>query len=236
MQEPDQSPFQTIRQGDLVAEVARRLEDAILSGQLQPGQRLGEAELARRFGVSRAPVREAARQLQQRGLLIAEPRRGFFVRPISVQEIDDVYGVRICLESCAAITAAPRLTKAQFSNLSARVEAMRAHARAGREDALVEEDFAFHVAICDASGNRRLAGLITDLAAEIRMMIALIGRIYDDPHRIAETHQPLLDVLTTGDEATIRAAWQTHIEAAWRGVRQLFQQRGDPNSLSHERQ
>lgn len=226
MQEADQSPFQTIRQGDLVAEVARRMEEAILSGQLQPGQRLGEADLARRFGVSRAPVREAARQLQQRGLLIAEPRRGFFVRPISVQEIDDVYGIRICLESCAATAAATTLSPAHLSDLTARVEAMRDHARAGREDALVEEDFAFHVAVCEASGNRRLAGLITDLAAEIRMMIALIGRIYDDPHRIAETHQPLLDVLASRDEAQIRAAWQVHIEAAWRGVRQLFQQRG----------
>ena len=64
---------------DLVGQVARRLTEAIVQGRLQPGSKVVEAGIARELGVSRAPVREAARLLEQQGLLVAHPRRGFFV-------------------------------------------------------------------------------------------------------------------------------------------------------------
>ena len=94
---------------DLVGQVAppfdpgRRFE-----GRLPPGSKVVEAGIARELGVSRAPVREAARLLEQQGLLVASPRRGFFVRKFAADDIDDIYDLRLCVERHAACS--PRAT------------------------------------------------------------------------------------------------------------------------------
>ncbi|MFX8668689.1 FCD domain-containing protein, partial [Acinetobacter baumannii] len=67
--------------------------------------------------------------------------------------------------------------------------------------AQVEEDYRLHRLICEMSGNRRLLRLFDDLSSELRIVIGLIGRLYDDPQRIADTHKPLLDAIESGDDA-----------------------------------
>src|SRR6266404_7808108 len=83
---------------DLVGQVARILTQAILEGRLPPGAKVVEAGIARELGISRAPVREAARLLESQGLLVASPRRGFFVRKFAADDIDDIYDLRLCVE------------------------------------------------------------------------------------------------------------------------------------------
>jgi DNA-binding FadR family transcriptional regulator len=85
----------------------------------------------------------------------------------------------------------------------------------------VEEDYRFHRLICEISGNRRLLKLFDDLASELRIVIGLIGRLYDDPHRIAQTHEPLLVAIESGDAAQIQGGVEYHLGDAWRGVAQL---------------
>jgi len=95
--EPKKSQFEQLRQTDLVEQVRDKLVAAIATGELEPGQRIVEAELARRMGISRGPIREAARLLQQWGILSSEARRGFFVRKVSLEEIDNLVDYRILL-------------------------------------------------------------------------------------------------------------------------------------------
>ena len=83
--------FSSIQVPDLVGVVEAQLQQAILSGRIAPGERIVEAELARQMGVSRAPVREAARRLESLGLLISRPRHGFAVRTVSPKQVNDLY-------------------------------------------------------------------------------------------------------------------------------------------------
>src|SRR5882762_8067587 len=87
---------------DLVGQVARVLTKAVLEGRLPPGAKVVEAGIARELGISRAPVPEAARLLESQGLLVASPRRGFFVRKLESRNIAEIYDLRLCIERHAS--------------------------------------------------------------------------------------------------------------------------------------
>ncbi|MGR3408557.1 GntR family transcriptional regulator, partial [Roseovarius indicus] len=90
--------FQPLARDALSQRIARMLTDAIVSGKLKPGERVAESVIAREFGVSRAPVREAARLLESAGLLVSHANRGFFVRTIDAEDLDSLYELRLCIE------------------------------------------------------------------------------------------------------------------------------------------
>lgn len=203
---------------DLVSQIARSLTEAIVSGQLPPGAKVAEAAVARELGVSRAPVREAGRLLESQGLLVAHPGRGFFVRAHSPEDIDDLYDLRICIEKHATVQAAKRLTPEGAAALRRQLAVLQEAAQSQGPAAQIEEDYRLHRLICEMSGNRRLLRLFDDLSSELRIVIGLIGRLYDDPRRIADTHVPLLDAIESGDAARIEAAVEFHLGDAWRGV------------------
>src|SRR5258708_12285982 len=97
----------SLADSDLVGQVARILTQAIVQGRLPPGSKVVEAGIARELGVSRAPVREAARLLEKQGLLVASPRRGFFVRKLENRNIDQIYHFRIFIERHPTFLPAP---------------------------------------------------------------------------------------------------------------------------------
>jgi len=209
---------------DLVGQVARLLTKAVVEGRLTPGSKVVEAGIARELGVSRAPVREAARLLEQQGLLVASPRRGFFVRKFAADDIDDIYDLRLCVERHAAVLAARNLTPETRDMLRRQIDVL--HQTADLEDPArqVEEDYRFHRLVCEIAANRRLLRLFDDLASEMRMVIGLIGRLYDDPHEIARTHEPVLAAIEQGYPERIVAHVDHHIGHAWREVRKLVRE------------
>lgn len=206
---------------DLVGQVARILTQAIIQGQLPPGTKVVEAGVARELGISRAPVREAARLLEQQGLLVSNPRRGFFVRKLEARDIDEIYDLRICVESHAAVLAARNMTPAARDALRHQIDVMYESADLADPARQVEEDYKFHRMICEIAGSARLLRLFDDLASELRMVIGLIGRLYDDPRRIAQTHEAVLDALVEGHPDIINARIDFHIGAAWHEVARL---------------
>jgi DNA-binding GntR family transcriptional regulator len=209
---------------DLVGQVARILTQAIMKGQMLPGSKVVEAGVARELGVSRAPVREAARLLEQQGLLVSHPRRGFFVRKLEPADIDEIYDLRICVECHAGVLAAKNLTPANRDMLRRQIDVLHETAALDDHARQVEEDYRFHRMICEIAGSKRLLRLFDDLASELRMTIGLIGRLYDDPHRIAQTHEALLEVLEQGHPDIITARIDYHIGAAWREVGKLVRE------------
>jgi DNA-binding GntR family transcriptional regulator len=206
---------------DLVGQVARMLVHAIVQGRLQPGAKVVEAGIARELGVSRAPVREAARLLESQGLLVASPRRGFFVRKFAAEEIDDIYDLRLCVERHAGVLAARNLTAETRDALRRQLGVLYQTANLDDPTRQVEEDYRFHRLICEIAGNRRLLRLFDDLASELRMVIGLIGRLYEDPHEIARTHEPVLAAIEQGHPERIVAHIDHHIGHAWREVAKL---------------
>ena len=206
---------------DLVGQVARILTQAIIKGQLLPGAKVVEAGVARELGISRAPVREAARLLERQGLLVANPRRGFFVRKLEATDIDEIYDLRICVERHAGVLAARNLTSDSRDALRRQIDVLYETADLDDPARQVEEDYKFHRLVCEIAGNRRLLRLFDDLASELRMVIGLIGRLYDDPHRIARTHEDVLDAIVDGHPERIVAQMDFHIGVAWREVARL---------------
>jgi DNA-binding GntR family transcriptional regulator len=209
---------------DLVGQVARVLMQAVLEGRLPPGSKVVEAGIARELGVSRAPVREAARLLESQGLLVASPRRGFFVRQFAADDIDDIYDLRLCVERHAGVLAARKLTPVTRDVLRRQLDVLHQTAELDDPARQVEEDYRFHRLICEIAGNRRLLRLFDDLASELRMVIGLIGRLYDDPHQIADTHEPVLAAIEEGHPERIVAHIDHHIGHAWREVGRLVRE------------
>ncbi len=209
---------------DLVGQVARILTKAIVAGQLPPGTKVVEAGVARELGISRAPVREAARLLERQGLLVSNPRRGFFVRKLEAADIDEIYDLRICVECHAAVLAAKNLTPAKRDALRRQIDVLHETADLDDPARQVEEDYKFHRMICEIAGRKRLLRLFDDLASELRMVIGLIGRLYDDPRRIAETHIAVLEAIESGHHDIINARIDYHIGAAWREVAKLVRE------------
>jgi DNA-binding GntR family transcriptional regulator len=128
------------------------LREAILSGDLPPGQRLIEAEIAQQMGVSRAPVREAIRHLDQEGLVEIFPHRGAVVVGVGDQEIEAVYKVRAAIEAEAFERACSRITSEQCAGLRTLVDEMGSHARRRQTAELIEKDLAFHRTVLEISG------------------------------------------------------------------------------------
>lgn len=214
--------FAPIPRDDLPQRIARQLADAVTAGRLRPGERLSESAAAREMGVSRAPVREAARLLESAGLLVSRPNRGFFVRGVSATDLDAVYELRICIEAEAAARLARVGAASALPRLAAQIERMRALADAGAHVEQVDADLAFHRALCAACGNARLLGVFDQIVWEMRLGLVLIGRLYDDAHLIAETHLPVLAALRAGDPAAAAAAIRFHIGAAREAVVDRF--------------
>lgn len=217
--------FATIQQRDLVNQIADMLTEALLKGDFAPGAHLAEAQLARDFGVSRAPVREAARLLESRGMLVSQPRRGFFVRTFNAAELVDVYDLRLCLERHAIRSLAGRLTGEMETALNGQLDTMRRVAREGTAVQQIEEDVAFHRMLCEFSGNQRLVRVFDELCHEMRFCILLIGQLYDDPMRVAETHEPIIEALRTQDPEACEAALNYHIGVAQQRVVEMFRER-----------
>ena len=135
--------------------VFNTLRQAILKGELKPGERLMEIALAERLGVSRTPIREAMRKLEQEGLVVMIPRRGAQVANITEKDLNDVLEVRIALENVAIEKACARMTEEEMGRLWLAAKEFEHTIAEGNLVKLAEADVAFHEIIYQASDNMR---------------------------------------------------------------------------------
>lgn len=198
----------------MAIEVADRLRSRIVGGEMVPGARLVETRLSQEFGISRAPIREAARLLESEGLLSFDPNRGFTVRQLTFRELMDVFDVRICIERHAARLAATRRDPALLATLADRYRAILDASETADRSGEAEADFSFHHAIVNASGNARLLRLYDDAAAELRLILSLVGSV-DTGRAIARSHEPLIDAIASGDPVLAADRMEDHIRLFW---------------------
>lgn len=137
---------------------------AILAGVLSPGARLRQEDLAERFGTSRIPVREALRALEYEGLVTSEPHRGFTVTELDADDVEEVYDLRIVLESHAVRVALPLLTDEDLGELEQLYQAMTSAVAPDEQLAARER---FYIRLYSVSGRPRLVGLIVRLRQEV---------------------------------------------------------------------
>nr|WP_042193655.1 GntR family transcriptional regulator [Kibdelosporangium sp. MJ126-NF4]CEL20825.1 Transcriptional regulator, GntR family [Kibdelosporangium sp. MJ126-NF4]CTQ98370.1 Transcriptional regulator, GntR family [Kibdelosporangium sp. MJ126-NF4] len=193
-------------------QVVRILREAITSGRLQPGERLVEIDLAAELGTSRAPVREALRQLEQEGLVISYPYRGTEVLGVSQDELEQVLvPIRITLERFAFARALGKLHQEDLATLQALVDAMQVAAREGATDQLVDADVRFHELVIERSEQRHCLQVWQSIEPRVRAYFRRDATAHDDPMSVAKQHQELLDLIRNGDETTVLDAVERHI-------------------------
>lgn len=188
-------------------QVKEMLLERIISGELQPGQRLVETHIAQEFGISQAPVREALRDLELLRFVDSAPFRGAWVRQISREEIVQIYPVRAALEEIAARAAAERLD-GNVDELEREVEGMLAATDLHEQ---VAHDVRFHELIIEASGNVPLMAAWRSLqVAAVTAITALATGI--DREEVALRHKPIISALRLRDAESAGRAIRTHIE------------------------
>ena len=189
--------------------IARRVVEAILAQKLAPGQRLGEQALADLFGVSRTMVREALMQLQARGFVEVQSKRGWFVVQPSAEEARDAFAARRIVESGILADAGRPLAQV--------IRTLRAHVR-DEQQAIEGADAAtraflladFHVCLAEQMGHRLLTDVLRDLTART----TLAATLYQSRHEASEScaeHAAIIAALEDGDTARARTLMLAHI-------------------------
>lgn len=193
---------------------AERLREAILSGELRPGERLFEVHLAERLGVSRPLLREILRELQQRGLVTYSSRRGVTVAEVSSEGIDEVYQMRAVLEGLAARLACELLTPEAHDRLAALHEEFKTAVSSNDRDRLSRTNRRFHDALNEACGRPFLLGVIEMLIEHsIRHRRAAPMAVRGASETLRE-HEAILRAIARRDSAGCERLVRGHIEAA----------------------
>lgn len=199
--------------GDATGQTAyQAVYDMIALGDLAPGDRLRETDLAKRIGLSRTPVREAIRRLEAEGIVSHMPRVGAVVKTLSQQEIVELYEMRIMLETSAASMAAKHASLAETRTL----EALNAQMLDARNDParVAELNRQFHTCIVNAARNRYLANSYHNLA---NALVVLGHTTLDTPDRVKSVvsqHQAIIDALIKGDAKEAKDVMAVHMETS----------------------
>jgi DNA-binding GntR family transcriptional regulator len=215
--------FDTLNLSDQVRNFLLR---EMTSGRLKPGGRINEAELARKLGISRNPIREAISGLAQRGYLVSLPRRGHRMRALAAQDIDDIFSFRICVESFAIEQAVPRMTKGDAAGLQDIQGRMFDAAADGNVTAMREADVALHRTICELSGNRQTLRAHEAIDTEVQILIASVDLELESLAFTASAHVPIVQALEARDVARAVASMQHHLKTTWAGVHAMHRRAG----------
>jgi DNA-binding GntR family transcriptional regulator len=204
-------------------EIRDQLIEEILNGRLAPGERIVEMRIAQQFGVSQAPVREALRDLDLLGFVVSSPFRGAIVRQLSVEELVQLYPIRAVLEGLAARHAATRIDAATVTKLERLLATMRTAADRGDNRRAVEADFAFHLTIVEASGNRLLQQ-IWDRMRLATTTFLTVSKSHHSLREIVDRHAAVVDALRTHDPDAAERALRLHIEEPGEWLRAALEQ------------
>jgi len=156
------SPVQLDTYEPLREVVSAALREAIRDGVLLPGERLMEIQLSEELGVSRTPVREAIRKLDQEGYIVMMPRRGAYVASITIRDINEIFEIRRALESLSSSLAAERISSDELETLQRLLVEIGRYIKAKNMEKIVETDIKFHDMLYQASRNERLVGIISN--------------------------------------------------------------------------
>ncbi len=210
--------YQPLR--DMVFDV---LMNAIMQGQLSPGERLLEVQLADEMGVSRTPVREAIRRLELEGFVVMVPRKGAYVAGLSVDDVESVYEIRTALETLAVRLAAQRMEADDYRQLDELAEQMKATWQERNVDQWVTLDARFHELLYTFSRNERLVQMMSNIMEQLsRYRIISLANVEVRHNSLAE-HQEVIEALKRRDSEMAAAAAALHIENTKHSLLKMLQ-------------
>ncbi len=201
--------------------VAEALRKGILKGMIKAGQVLRQEDLAERFGVSRIPIREAFRQLEAEGLIKIYPHRGAVVSSLSAMEVQELFEIRIPLETTALRLAIPNLTAFELKKAANLLELADQEQSTGRWGEL---NWEFHAALYVAAGRPRLLAMLVNLQQNVDRYMRLVLTGLDYQAHSQSEHYRLLEACQDKEIEQAVILLASHIEAAGKSLTDYLRQ------------
>jgi DNA-binding GntR family transcriptional regulator len=203
-----------IQQPSLVRMAADAIREMVLSGELRPGDRLVEERLTDELGISRPPLREALRVLEQEGLLLSTPRRGVMVTPLSAQDVYEIFTLRTTYERMAIELGVPCRNPDLLARCHRALEAMTQAAKIEDRGQFVRSSFEFHSSIVGLARHRRLEEAYRGLSLQLHLYMAANTRAREEHHESldanVERHRRLLASVERGDREEVLSELADH--------------------------
>lgn len=211
--------------------VLEALRDAMVSGVLEPGERLMEIQLAEEMGVSRTPVREAIRKLELEGFVVMIPRKGAYVAGVSYKDVKDVFEIRATLEGLAAGLAAEKITTEELEQLE---RVLHYEKEPQTLEEMVESDTDFHALLYKSSRNERLIQILGNLREQIQRFrttsLAVPGRL----RYAIQEHRAIVDAVARHDVQEAHNLAMAHIENAANIMFEALRERRSEPEINNE--
>lgn len=206
------SPLQLLQSNSLTMIIQEEVEKMILRGDIGVGGRLNESELAQHFGISRGPIREAFRGLEESGLVRQEKNRGAFVREISIAEADEIYDLREAMEDLIGRKLVQHISEEQLAELKRQVEHMEEVA-ASKDVALYHPlNLQFHDTLVSFTGNSKLIAVYRKLTKEL-LLFRLRGLSVGGGMDVSsQEHREIYNIIAARDAAGAGAILRRHSE------------------------
>lgn len=221
LEERQQRPIRGARLAD---EAYALILDQLVSLKILPGARITVDELARQFGISQTPIREALGRLETHGLVVKHHLVGYrATSQLTREQFRDLYEIRLLLEPAAARRAAERITAEELDELKRFVAGMReelareSHVKYGR---FALHDSAFHARVARAGGNRLIVDALSHLHAHVHI-IRLYFHVWVEESALAE-HEAIVEALAARDAVRAEESMRSHIEESWNRLQQGF--------------
>lgn len=202
-------------QRTLSDDVAKIIRKMILNGELKAGGWINQAHLAEKFNISRGPIREALKLLQNEGLIKHETNKGTFVATLSDQDAFEIYTLRALIEGEAAQLALPHLSSQDLLELEGYIEEFTEAMHNHDIEHQVQCDILFHGKIVAASKHNRLINIHKNLDTQVGVMyLTIANQVPMRVEQVVYNHRLLLDALRTGDKKKIKKAFSNHYTEA----------------------
>ncbi|MBQ9699021.1 MAG: GntR family transcriptional regulator [Lachnospiraceae bacterium] len=199
--------------------VFNTLRNAILTGELEPGERLMEIKLADKLGVSRTPIREAIRKLELEGLVVNTPRKGAEVANISSEDLRDVLEVRCSLEILAINLACDKITEDELTALYENMESFKKSIATDAATEVASTDVGFHDIIYKATGNQRLIQILGNLREQMYRYRLEYIKDHHTWNRLIAEHEAIYNAIKLRDKESAINAVLTQIDNQEIGIR-----------------
>lgn len=179
--------------------VFNTLREAILKGELKPGERLMELQLAAKLGVSRTPIREAIRMLEQEGLAVTIPRKGAEVAKMTEKDMEDVLQIREALDELAAKIACEQISEEQLEELVATMHEFEESTKTDNVKKIAEADVKFHDIIYQSTGNPKLVNMLNNLREQMYRYRVEYLKEEQTRNLLVSEHEELVKAIREGD-------------------------------------
>ncbi|MCI9475338.1 GntR family transcriptional regulator [Anaerovoracaceae bacterium 41-7] len=206
----------------LTDEIADIIRDRILKGEYKIGEKIKETQIASELKVSRTPIREAFKQLENEGLIDYIPNRGCFAKGFTKQDIEDIYAVRKALEILCVEWAVSRITEEQIQNLQDQCDLMEFYTVRQDEKKVLEINTGFHDIIYNATGSRFMAQVLRSYKEYIDQTRKALYYEPDYLDEILEEHRSILTAIKNRDVEEGKAAMSRHLDGSKRRAEFIY--------------